>query len=256
MDDIYYEEFLSRIYDDSPYFGQGRSKEPEVFNGFYFEHLKDKQKRILEFGSGTGMLTVPLARKGFKLDSVDISPYMHQVLAEKLEKEDRKVVENVNQIVADAITYQADELYDSIVMPEGILIAIPDAKLQMDLLRSCNRNLKTGGRIYTDFFQPRYHVIYHQEISEFSRFRTQNGELYLFNINYTSDQYTQVQNWNVIYTRMENEKEVETIELNVKFRYLFYSEIKLMLTLCGFKVIEIDVNYAGGRGFSVIAEKI
>lgn len=256
MDDIYYEEFLSRIYDDSPYFGQGRSKEPDTFNRFYFEHLENKNERILEFGSGTGMLTIPLARSGYKLDSVDISPYMHKVLSEKLEKEDRKVAENVNQIIADAIAYQADDLYNSIVMPEGILIAIPDADLQMDLLRSCYRNLKPGGRIYTDFFQPRYNVIYNKEVSEYSRFRTQEGKLYLFNINYTSDEYTQVQNWHVIYTRIENEKEMETIELDVKFRYLFYSEVKLMLTLCGFNVIEIDVNYANGRGFSVIAEKI
>lgn len=255
MSDIYYEEFLSRIYDDSPYFGQGRSKEIDKFNGFYYDNLENDGERILEFGPGTGMLSVPLARKGFKLDSVDISPHMHDVLSDKLKKEAPEVGERINQIVADATTYMGPDLYNTIVMPEGILIALPDVNLQMALLRSCYRNLKPGGRIYTDFFQPRYKVIYHKTVSEYTRFRTQNGDTYLLNIVYTNDEYTQVQNWQMTYTKMVDGNPGEVIVADVKFRYLFYSEITLMLKLCGFKVIDIDVNYADGRGFSVIAER-
>ena len=56
-----------------------------------------------------------------------------------------------------------------------LLIALPNAELQMELLQSCNRNLATGGRIYFDFFQPYYKVIYQEALTEYSRFRTPDG---------------------------------------------------------------------------------
>jgi hypothetical protein len=140
-------------------------------------------------------------------------------------------------------------------MPEGVIIAIPDVDLQMALLENCYRNLKRGGRIYTDFFQPNYKAIYHKELKEYSRFRTKAGEVYLLEIIFTNDEYTQVQNWDVTYTRIIGGEKADVISMNVKFRYIFYSEIQLMLQKCGFKVIDIDVNYADRRGFAVIAEK-
>jgi|SRR5580704_98600 SAM-dependent methyltransferase len=254
--DIFYEEFLSGIYDYCPYFGLGRSSEIDKFNGFYYRHLENETDMILEFGPGTGMLTVPLARMGYKLDSVDISPFMQDVLTAKLKRESKSVRDNVNQIVGDAITFNGDKLYNSIIMPEGVLIAIPDAAMQFDLLKNCNRNLKKGGRIYTDFFQPRYDVILKGHLTEYSRFKMPSGEIYLFTINYNNDAYTQIQSWDVEFIKMDKGRKGDIIRANVKFRYLFYSEITLLLKQAGFNIVEIDVTYADNRGFSVIAEKI
>src|SRR5438552_2847747 len=132
--DVAYDKFIADIYDSSPYFGQGKTRELEKFNAPYFRQLAHRTGRLLEFGSGTGNLTIPLARAGYEIDSVDISPYMHDVLARKLKNEEERVVRNVNQILADATTYLGPEPYHSIIMPEGILIALPDAELQMALL--------------------------------------------------------------------------------------------------------------------------
>jgi SAM-dependent methyltransferase len=256
MDEIYYDRFLSNIYDDAPYFGQARSREPDLFNRFYFDHLTDRTPRVLEFGSGTGGLTIALARAGFMMDSVDISPYMHEVLVGRLRHEDASVSSRVRQIVADATTYKGAEPYESIVMPEGILIAIPDREVQLALLDSCHRNLRKGGRILTDFFQPRYKVILEKTVREYTRFRTRGGDDYLLSVTFRNDEHSQIQDWEAVFTRNSPAGPAETIPVNVKFRYLFYSEIQLMLERCGFKVIDIVVGYAGGRGFSVVAAQV
>lgn len=256
MEEIYYEKFLSDIYDDSPYFGQARAREPDKFNGYYLDYLTDRSRPLLEFGSGTGMLTVPMARAGFKLDSVDISPYMHDVLSSKLALEPAEVTANVKQIVADALSYRGPDLYDAIVMPEGILIALPDRDLQFALLESCQRNLRTGGRILTDLFQPRYKLIYQKDATEHTRFRTRAGEDYLLSITFHNDEYTQIQEWDCTFTRAPRSPQPESTRVNVKFRYLFQSELDLMLRQTGFKVVKIDCSYADARGFSVVAEKI
>lgn len=256
MTEVQYDKFLSRVYDDAPYFGQNRSREPDLFNGFYFEHLRDKTRRILELGSATGMLTVPMARAGFLMDSVDISPAMHEILADRLRAEDPSVASRVRQILADATTYMADEPYDSIVMPEGIVLSLGTRVLQLALLENCHRNLRTGGRIYTDFAQPRYKLLYEKVLREHTRFRTRDGDQYLLSVTFRYDSHSQIETWDAVFARQGTEAGPEQIDVAVSFRNLFHSEIQFMLERCGFKVIDIDVNHARGLGFAVIAEKL
>ncbi|WP_167229062.1 class I SAM-dependent methyltransferase [Massilia rubra] len=253
---VSYEKFIAEIYDSSPFFGQGKARELEKFNAPYFRYLKDRSKRILEFGSGTGMLTVPLARAGYQLDSVDISPFMHDVLKSKLEQQSDAVRQCVKQIVADATSYRGAAPYDTIVMPEGILIALPSDALQMALLRSCHRNLAPGGLILIDCFQPYYQVISGEKKTDYSRFRTPDGRTYLMQIHFTNDSYTQIQNWHVIYTEIVDGNELPGIVVNLDFRYVFCSELKLMLEIAGFRVVELDVEFAERRGFFLAAEKV
>ncbi|MBZ9770988.1 class I SAM-dependent methyltransferase [Mesorhizobium sp. CO1-1-8] len=253
---VSYEKFIADIYDSSPFFGQGKARELEKFNAPYFRHLRDRPKRVLEFGSGTGMLTVPLARAGYRLDSVDISSFMHDVLSRKLQTESEAVRQNVNQIVADATTFSSSEPYQTIVMPEGILIALPSDMLQMALLRSCHRNLAEGGMILIDFFQPYYRVILGETKTDFSRFHTLEGDTYIMRVDFSNDSYTQIQHWHVTYTKIVDGNEVGSTVVDLDFRYVFYSEIKLMLEIVGFRVIELDVEFAEHRGFFLAAQKI
>lgn len=256
MSDVHYDHFLSRIYDDAPYFGQNRSREPELFNGFYFEHLRDKTGRVLEFGSATGMLTVPMARAGFSMDSVDISPFMQDILTERLQAEDASVSSRVRQFLADATTFLGDERYDSIVMPEGMLLSLGARDLQIALLENCHRNLRKGGRIYTDFGQLRSKVMHEKTLREHTRFRTRSGDEYLLSITFQYDRHSQIEVWDAVFAKQGPASAAEKIAVTVSFRYLFYSETQLLLERCGFKVIDIDVNHARGLGFAVIAEKV
>jgi SAM-dependent methyltransferase len=253
---VAYETFIAEIYDSAPFFGQGRTRELDKFNAPYFQHVSGRAGRILEFGSATGSLTIPLARAGYEIDAVDISPDMQHVLTQKLANEEQKVARNINQIVADATTYIGPAPYNSIVMPEGIFIALPSAELQMAILQSCHRNLASGGRIYFDFFQPYYKVIYEETMREFSRFRTPDGRIYLLTIEFTNDKYSQIQHWKVTFTRVEQGEKRESVVVDLDFRYVFYSECKLMLQVAGFRLVELDIEYAERRGFFVAAEKI
>lgn len=255
MSDIQYDQFLSRIYEDAPYFGQPRARSLDTFNGFYFKRLGEPPRRVLELGSATGMLTVPLARRGFEVDSVDISAAMHEILAEKLRAEEPSVAQRVRQIVGDAITYSGEERYETIVMPEGVVISIPDREAQLALLDNCYRNLASGGRLYADFVQPRWKLIYEQTLQEHTRFVSRTGEQYLLSLTFRNNRHTQVEDWRLVFTHENGARKSERIEVNVQFRFLSHSEVTLMLERAGFKVVDIDVNHAGGRGFAVIAEK-
>lgn len=256
-DETYYDEFLSRIYDYSPFFGHSRNREIDKFNRFYFISLPPPDHgRLVEFGSATGQISIPLARAGYKVDAVDNSQFMHEVLARKLNKEPTVTRNNVRQILADATTYRGEELYASIVMGESFLTALPDEELQIAMLENCHSNLRRGGRIYTDFLQPLYKVILNRTLRDFTRFRDGDGAVYLLQVDQTADQFTQTLELDCSFIKMDDgHKKKEPVKVYAKFRYLFYSEIRLMLKLCGFNVISIDTSYADGRGFAVVAEK-
>ncbi|WP_029030756.1 class I SAM-dependent methyltransferase [Salinarimonas rosea] len=250
-----YDAFLADIYDHSPYFCQGRTRELDRFNAPYFRHLEGRSKSVLEFGSGTGMLTIPLATRGYGVTSVDNSPDMHDVLGAKLRDVEPQVAGRVEQVLADALTYRAPEPAETIVMPEGILIALPDRALQRALLESCHRNLAPGGRLMTDFFQPRFDLVHRDELTEFTRFRTPDGRAYLMTMRLRNDRYTQVQHWTATYAELAGGETVREVVVEVPFRYLTASEIELLLELCGFRVVELDTEYADRRGFFLVAEK-
>lgn len=255
MEEVVYDEFLAHIYDDSPCFGRARNQELDKFNNPYYENLKHEQGTILEFGSGTGLLAVPLAQRGYRIDCVDISPYMHDVIREKLHREPADVKQNIRLIVGDALTYTALNRYSSIVMSEGIIIALPSVEQQTALLKNCNRNLVIGGKLYFDCFQPNYKIIQNRNILEYTRFRTKNRDLYVMKVNYNNNEYTQVQKLDITYTKMDKGLILEEVNVKVLFRYIFYSEINLMLKMAGFRP-SIDTQYADGRGFFVIAKKV
>lgn len=252
---IIYDKFLADIYDYSPCFGRARTLEPNKFNDFYFDYIRNNEEKILEFGSGTGPLTIPLARKGFSVDSIDISPYMHDIIHKKLLNEKPETRKNINLIVTDALTFRNEKLYDKLVMPEGIIIALANKEQQRQLLYSCNKNLKIGGELLFDCFQPYYHIICNKTWVDYNRFKIIDDR-YILKIKYINDEYTQIQKWEMEYTKIVQGKEQLITNIEVSFRYLFYSEIELLLEFNGFRTIKIDTNYADGRGFAVIAKKI
>jgi hypothetical protein len=161
----------------------------------------------------------------------------------------------VRQILADATTYRGDEPYDSIVMPEGVLLALGTRELQLALLDNCHRNLGPGGRIYADLAQPRYKLLHDQTLEEHTRFRTRSGDDYLLSVTFRYDRYSQIETWNAVFARQRPPAAAPPIDVTLSFRTLFHSEIELMLERCGFRLIDIDVNLARGLGFAVIAEK-
>ena len=63
----HYDNFLAEIYEYSPYFGKER-REKDYATQYYIDNLPDKKDgRILELVTCTGLLTIPIAKAGYKI---------------------------------------------------------------------------------------------------------------------------------------------------------------------------------------------
>lgn len=114
-----------------------------------FEHLLDKESRIIEIGCGEGQNALYLAGQGYSsVDAFDLSEYG----IAKLKQRCREINARVNAFVADLTTYQFERNYDC-VMCFGTLHFVPKTEWK-DLIDRAKVYTSTGGihimQIFTD----------------------------------------------------------------------------------------------------------
>jgi SAM-dependent methyltransferase len=109
----------------------------------YIKLLKDS-KTILEFGAGTGRITIPLARKGHFIEAVDLSKDMLEKLKFRLSN-DNQLSANIKIVLANMCNYRSSSLFDTIIIPLTSFNYLLTVKEQEECLISIKNNLKVNG---------------------------------------------------------------------------------------------------------------
>lgn len=107
--------------------------------------------RVLELTSGTGRLSIPLAKAGVALTCVDISQEMLSVLERKLEKEGLKA----NVLCANVQYLDFAEEFELAILPFQSFMELVGREKQLQCLRSAYRALIPNGRFYCTMHNPR-----------------------------------------------------------------------------------------------------
>lgn len=111
---------------------------------------------ILELGSGTGRLLVPLARAGYLVTGVDNAPAMLRRARQRLDRESSAVQERVTLIEADIRRLSLLGEYNPhalILVPYNTLLHFqPDEIGQV--FRSARRHIDNDGHLYLDMASP------------------------------------------------------------------------------------------------------
>lgn len=251
----YVNSFLASVYDSAPFFGGRRHANLELYTKPYLDRLCSTDN-ILEIGCGTGSLAIQLARTGRNLECIDISAQMLEVMHTKLSFEEHAVARRVRTVLGNALNYDSAILFDSIIMTDGVLLALADQNRQRDLLSKSNSLLRLGGQVLIDFSKPRHDVIARGSVTEITRFRTPSRKPYLLQVEMINEARSQVQTWNATFAECSGEPNASRVNVKVQFRYLYESEVKLLLEVCGFDLVEFDESYANGDGIFLVAKKV
>ena len=81
----------------------------------YISLLQNK-KNVLEFGAGSGRVTIPLAKEGHFIDAVDLSIEMLGSLNKKIEN-DRFLNSHIRPILDNMCGFVSNKKYDAIIIP-------------------------------------------------------------------------------------------------------------------------------------------
>jgi SAM-dependent methyltransferase len=95
---------------------------------------------IVEFGVGTGRLAVPLARRGFAVVGVDLSPEMLDQLRAK------PGADGVTTVVGDMTTVEVGHDFGLAFIAFSSLFVLPTQEDQIRFFRNAAAHLRPGGR--------------------------------------------------------------------------------------------------------------
>ncbi|HEX7977048.1 MAG TPA: class I SAM-dependent methyltransferase [Gemmatimonadaceae bacterium] len=151
-------------YDVSPEFGTLYDSAPVYAEradvGFYVEEANraGEGSVVLELGSGTGRLTLPLARAGHSVIGLDLSPAMLARARARLAAEKEEVRRRVTLIEGDIrdADFTPPTVPDLVIAPFHVIQHFASIDEQLHVLALARRVVRPGGRLVFDAFNPAY----------------------------------------------------------------------------------------------------
>ncbi len=127
--------------------------------GFYLSMIRAlRPHRVLELGSGTGRITLPLANEaalyGGEVIGLDNQPEMLAQAEENRAHLSSDIRDRLVFVAGDMRTFRAEPKVDLIVIPCSSLSHLVELEDQIAVFRQCHENLTPGGRFIVEVTMP------------------------------------------------------------------------------------------------------
>lgn len=205
---------------------------------FYKKWLpKKKEARILELCCGTGRLTLPIAKDGYKISGVDITSSM-------LDQANAKALEaglTIDFIKADIRILDLPEKYDLIFIPFNSIHHLYQNDDLFQVFNVVKSHLKENGIFLLDCYNPniQYIIEGEKEQKEIAKYITKDGRKILIKQKMHYENKTQI---NRIEWHYFINNKFDSIQ-NLDMRLYFPQELNSYLEHNGFKIIHKFGNF-------------
>jgi SAM-dependent methyltransferase len=126
---------------------------------FYRLKCLERGGSVLELGSGTGRILLPLATEGVHVTGLEQSTKMIEVCVAKM-KNIEGDFSTATLVEGDMRNFKFDDLFDTIIMPYRTLMHIVRPEQQLQCLESIRKHLKPDGRVFLNVWLPDYGYIH------------------------------------------------------------------------------------------------
>ncbi|OLA95145.1 MAG: hypothetical protein BHW64_00055 [Candidatus Melainabacteria bacterium LEY3_CP_29_8] len=127
-------------------------KKPELYDLLYqdvkedislYKTLLKDYNEIVEYGAGTGRITIPLATEGKRIIAIDNEENMLKKLKKKIQK--LNLEKQIQVVNADMITYNQNKESNCVIMPLTVFNYIIDEEKQNECLSNIHKYLSKEG---------------------------------------------------------------------------------------------------------------
>jgi len=229
----YKDPWLAEIY-DTAYGAEWGERDIPLFLGL----AEESGGPVLELACGTGRVLLPLARAGYQVTGLDISPHMLAVGRRKIQKEQADVRERVRLVEGDMSEFAFEERFALILIPCRAFQALLERGDQRRCLRCCAAHLRPGGRGVIDVFEPRLaRISTRGGVDEAPHeYVLPDGTAVRETAHTDYDLAQQRLVWHARYECKEPDGKITVREQPTTLRYFFRFEMEWMLEACGFEV--------------------
>lgn len=230
---------------------------------FYSELAAIYGGPILDVGCGTGRVMLHLAQEGYQTVGVDTSEYMVERGRRKLASlgEDAR---NATFKVGDIVDHQAAQPYNLILLPYHLFMHFREQDQQIAVLKKLHEVLGNDGVVVFDL--PNTGEAFATQDDDAVRLdRTfvdfETGNVVMQQSVSHLDRVTQELHITWIYDEITSDGMLKRTLAPLTLRYIFFSELTLLLKLTGFSVAETYGDYDhspfmdGASRMLVLAEK-
>ncbi|MFX1417581.1 MAG: class I SAM-dependent methyltransferase [Promethearchaeota archaeon] len=199
---------------------------------FYINKAKEYGDHILELACGTGRVTIPIAKNGFKITGLD---FLNTMLKEARRKSKETGV-NIEWIETDMTNFDLNKKFNLILMPGCAFNWLLDLDSVEMCLICVKKHLKPNGGFIFDAFNPNLNILV-RDPSKFypsAEYQDPDGRgLVVVSENTKYDKANQVLLWRLSYS-IADKTISESNEM--KLRIFFPQELDALLKYNGFKI--------------------
>lgn len=199
---------------------------------------------ILELGCGTGRLLVPLARQGYRLTGVDVSAAMLDLAHQKLVAEG--LGDRIALVEQDMRCLDLEERFTLAFAAINSFLHLGTVKDQLTALGRIRQYLEPGGLLLLDLFNPdpgRLLDARGQVVLDKVMTIPDNGHTVMKFRSQTADLAQQLVHNTLIVDEVDGEGQVRRILFSFSLRYLYRSELELLLRQAGFEIEAVYGSY-------------
>jgi SAM-dependent methyltransferase len=125
---------------------------------FYLDCARRFGGPILELGTGTGRILMPLAEAGHEIVGLDLSPAMLGVAAAKLGARP-ELADRARLVEGDMTAFDLAQLFALVIIPARSFQHVTEPAGQRAALACARRHLVAGGHLILDLFDPNFELL-------------------------------------------------------------------------------------------------
>ncbi len=204
---------------------------------FYLALARRAAGPILEVACGTGRVLVPLARAGFEVVGLDVSPAMLEIARAKVEAAGLQA--RIRLVQADARSFALGERFGlAVVALNSFMHFVEDGDPERVLL-AVARHLRPEGLLAIDLPNPEATLLAERDgalVHEWTRRLGADGRMVQKLRSQRVDSARQVLQVEFVYDDLAPDGLLRRTVLSFPMRYFFPREMDLLLEKCGYEV--------------------
>jgi len=116
---------------------------------FYLDYARRQGSPILDVAAGAGRVTLPLAREGFDVTALEMSPSMLEEFRKRVNREPHEVAERITLVQGDMRDFALNQTYSLIIIPDSFGHAMT-SRDQLSTLACIRKHLLGRGLFILD----------------------------------------------------------------------------------------------------------
>jgi len=201
-------------------------------------------KRVLEYGCGSGRVTLPMAQARVQVTAVDLSAPMLAALGQRLAEVPAQVRERVTVHRADMRVFAASERYSLVIAPFNTVLHLYEPEEMFAFLAQVKKHLSPDGQFVFDVSMPQAQDLSHDPdevldadsfIDPTSGIRTGYSERF---------EYDPIRQLLVVWMQFSPEDGSPGWTVPLAHRQYFPQELKAVLLAAGFRRIEFESDFS------------